>query len=193
MQRGTLSKLIKKFEKERLPIELAVFYTAEIIQTLEYLHGRGIIHRDLKPQNILITSDFHVKLVNNIRFLILIVRLWWCNKAKIRSTILHGLRYFIYAALKRNFLRDSFVRESRDAWKKYLFPWIRPMGSWCDTLLDDLWRFSIQSELRVADLLADNQCRIFLPGWLRLRCKRPNYIIFWKRPIEKTWCRTSRL
>ncbi len=76
MQRGTLSKLIKKFEKERLPIELAVFYTAEIIQTLEYLHGRGIIHRDLKPQNILITSDFHVKLVNNIRFLILIVRLW---------------------------------------------------------------------------------------------------------------------
>lgn len=64
VQRGTLSKLIKKFDKERLPIELAVFYTAEIILTLEYLHGRGIIHRDLKPQNILITSDFHVKIVS---------------------------------------------------------------------------------------------------------------------------------
>jgi serine/threonine protein kinase len=64
VQRGTLSKLIKKFDKERLPIELAVFYTAEIVQTLEYLHGRGIIHRDLKPQNILITSDFHLKIVS---------------------------------------------------------------------------------------------------------------------------------
>lgn len=57
--------MIKKFDKERLPIELAVFYTAEIVQTLEYLHGRGIIHRDLKPQNILITSDFHLKIVSN--------------------------------------------------------------------------------------------------------------------------------
>ena len=57
--------MIKKFDKERLPIELAVFYTAEIVQTLEYLHGRGIIHRDLKPQNILITSDVHLKIVRN--------------------------------------------------------------------------------------------------------------------------------
>lgn len=62
VQRGTLSKLIKKFDKERLPIDLAIFYTAELVQTLEYLHGRGIIHRDLKPQNILITSDFHIKI-----------------------------------------------------------------------------------------------------------------------------------
>ena len=64
--------MIKKFDKERLPIELAVFYTAEIVQTLEYLHGRGIIHRDLKPQNILITSDFHLKIVSielNLMFL----------------------------------------------------------------------------------------------------------------------------
>lgn len=63
---GTLSKLFKKFEKQRLPIELAVYYTAELITTLEYLHGKGIIHRDLKPQNILITSDYHLKIVGNI-------------------------------------------------------------------------------------------------------------------------------
>jgi 3-phosphoinositide dependent protein kinase-1 len=46
---GTLSKMFKKFEKQRLPMELAVYYTAELITTLEYLHGKGIIHRDLKP------------------------------------------------------------------------------------------------------------------------------------------------
>ncbi len=63
MQNGTLSKLFKKFEKQRLPIELAIYYTAELISTLEYLHSKGIIHRDLKPQNILITSDYHLKIV----------------------------------------------------------------------------------------------------------------------------------
>ena len=49
VQRGTLSKLIKKFERERLPIDLAIFYTAELVHTLEYLHNTGVIHRDLKP------------------------------------------------------------------------------------------------------------------------------------------------
>lgn len=63
VQNGTLSKLFKKFDKYKLPLELTAFYTAELIQTLEYLHSKGIIHRDLKPQNILITSDYHLKIV----------------------------------------------------------------------------------------------------------------------------------
>ena len=54
--------MIRKFEG-KFPLELARFYIAEIVVTLEYLHNQGIIHRDLKPQNILITKDYHLKLV----------------------------------------------------------------------------------------------------------------------------------
>jgi serine/threonine protein kinase len=62
VKRGTLSRLIRKYEGS-FPYELARFYVAEIVSSLEYLHRQGIIHRDLKPQNILITADYHVKLV----------------------------------------------------------------------------------------------------------------------------------
>jgi len=49
---------------ETLPLELARFYTAEVVSALEYMHARNIGHRDLKPDNILLNRDFHVKLVS---------------------------------------------------------------------------------------------------------------------------------
>jgi len=36
----------------------------EVCQALEYLHGHAIAHRDIKPNNILVTPDGHVKLVD---------------------------------------------------------------------------------------------------------------------------------
>eukprot|EP00026_Physarum_polycephalum_P003080 Phypoly_transcript_03089.p1 GENE.Phypoly_transcript_03089~~Phypoly_transcript_03089.p1 ORF type:complete len:791 (+),score=135.36 Phypoly_transcript_03089:191-2563(+) len=42
--------------------ECVRFYTAEIVEALEYLHGKGVVHRDLKPENILLSADWHVKL-----------------------------------------------------------------------------------------------------------------------------------
>jgi serine/threonine protein kinase len=39
-------------------------YIAEIVLALEYLHKHGIAHRDLKPDNILISEDGHLKLVD---------------------------------------------------------------------------------------------------------------------------------
>lgn len=62
VNKGTLSRMIKKFQG-KFPIELVKFYVAEIIVAMEYLHDEGIIHRDIKPQNILITEDYHLKLV----------------------------------------------------------------------------------------------------------------------------------
>jgi serine/threonine protein kinase len=56
-----LSDLIKAvgiFKKE-----LAVFYSAEIVNILEYMHKKKIYHRDLKPENIVISDNFHLKLV----------------------------------------------------------------------------------------------------------------------------------
>ncbi|KAK8952506.1 3-phosphoinositide-dependent protein kinase 2 [Platanthera zijinensis] len=42
----------------------ARFYTAEIIDAMEYLHGLGLIHRDIKPENVLLTADGHVKIAD---------------------------------------------------------------------------------------------------------------------------------
>ena len=40
------------------------FYISELILAIEYLHSHNIIYRDLKCENILISSDGHVKLTD---------------------------------------------------------------------------------------------------------------------------------
>ena len=43
---------------------VARVYIAETAVALEYCHAQGIIHRDLKPDNLLISSDGHIKLTD---------------------------------------------------------------------------------------------------------------------------------
>jgi RAC serine/threonine-protein kinase len=45
----------KTFDPNRV-----LFYSAEILLGLEYLHEQGVIYRDLKPENILLTSQGHI-------------------------------------------------------------------------------------------------------------------------------------
>ena len=59
---GDLLSLIKKLKQ--FSLEKAVFYSAEIVEALEYCHGKKVIHRDLKPENILLDEKFHIKLTD---------------------------------------------------------------------------------------------------------------------------------
>jgi hypothetical protein len=59
---GDLLGLLEK--KGQIEENVARFYLAEVILALEYLHEADIIYRDLKPANVLIASDFHVKLAD---------------------------------------------------------------------------------------------------------------------------------
>lgn len=57
-------ELFKYLTHGPLSLSATVFYTAEIVLALEYLHSKGIIHRDLKPENILLSKDMHVKVTD---------------------------------------------------------------------------------------------------------------------------------
>ena len=44
--------------------ECTRFYSAEILDTIDYMHARGVIHRDLKPENVLLDDQMHVKITD---------------------------------------------------------------------------------------------------------------------------------
>lgn len=49
---------------EACDLMMTKFYTAEIVEALEYLHKKNIIHRDLKPENIIISEAGHIKIAD---------------------------------------------------------------------------------------------------------------------------------
>ena len=53
---------LKKFG--RFEVSECLFYAAEIILALKFLHSKKIIYRDVKPENILINQDGHIKLID---------------------------------------------------------------------------------------------------------------------------------
>jgi len=45
-----------------MPYKMAQQYLAELVDVLEYIHGKGIAHRDIKPENCLLDDKMHIKL-----------------------------------------------------------------------------------------------------------------------------------
>uniref|UniRef100_A0AC35U8N6 3-phosphoinositide-dependent protein kinase 1 n=1 Tax=Rhabditophanes sp. KR3021 TaxID=114890 RepID=A0AC35U8N6_9BILA len=44
--------------------ETTRFYTAEILQALNFIHNQSVIHRDLKPENVILSGTWHILLAD---------------------------------------------------------------------------------------------------------------------------------
>ena len=59
---GKLTYHLKKARK--FSTSAALFFSAEIVSALSYLHSLGIVHGDLKPENILLDKEGNVVIVD---------------------------------------------------------------------------------------------------------------------------------
>jgi len=60
---GRLLRHVLDARKE-LPIERAVGIAREICDVLDYIHSQGFVHLDLKPDNLIVDSNYKIKLID---------------------------------------------------------------------------------------------------------------------------------
>lgn len=61
---GSLKTFLHESEPGSLPLELVARIALDVARGMEYLHSQGVIHRDLKSDNLIMTDDLHIKVVD---------------------------------------------------------------------------------------------------------------------------------
>ena len=63
---GSVTDLVKNMREkaENLPEDFISYILREVLEGLCYLHSAHVLHRDVKGQNVLLTSDARVRLID---------------------------------------------------------------------------------------------------------------------------------
>lgn len=59
---GSLKELVKT--RPRIPVDLAVHVTINVLKGLQHSHHAGIVHQDMKPANVMVQQDGSIKIAD---------------------------------------------------------------------------------------------------------------------------------
>ena len=67
---GSVTNLVKNMNDKAmfLPEDLIAYILREVTEGLVYLHKEHVMHRDIKGQNVLLTRQSHIRLVDFGKF-----------------------------------------------------------------------------------------------------------------------------